>query len=445
MLCYYWPPLGGPGALRPVKFARYLPDFGVDPIVVTRRDIAYHSYDPDLAAEVPDTRTYRTETFDPARVMRLFGRTDYRPRRWQRPVKIALNFPDNKVGWIPFAYACCRRHRADAVFATAPPFSAFITAYYASRSTGLPLVVDFRDAWREFPFMRYHGRLQHSLVDHWERKVVTRADAITVVDADIARLLQNKYPDARNKIHVLPNGFDPADFTCFPSERIFTIAHLGTIRRERDPDVFLRAVDGLIREGRIPSSAIQVRFIGHVEPEYQSRIAQHRFAVMPGHLPHRTALRQLASAHVALLITTGDSYFFPSRQHEYLASGRPVLVCGISTATHVLTEAFRRGYPGTVVAGNAVPEIKRAILDWFERYHAGTLPQGVTPYQDITRTNVARQLAEIVKRIARRSGAAPLSSPQSFSPDRHSVPVGPGQSAVRAGCSAHKQPRGRIP
>jgi len=158
IITYYWPPCGGPGALRPVKFAKYLPHFGVQPIILTRKNIAYHSLDEELSQEVKNVQVIRTESFDPARLFYLFGMKKYQAQAWHMPIRQTIHFPDNKVGWTPFAYTSGMGIKYDAIFVTAPPFSSFITAYYMARRTGKPLILDFRDAWLEYPFIPYKGK-----------------------------------------------------------------------------------------------------------------------------------------------------------------------------------------------------------------------------------------------------------------------------------------------
>lgn len=401
LISYYWPPCGGPGALRPVKFAKYLPRFGVQPTVLTRRPIAYHSLDPELIREVPATRVIATETLDPARVAYWLGIRRYRPRPWERPIKQALNFPDHKIFWLPFAYAAGRQCSGDAVFVTAPPFSSFIAGYLISRQQGVPLILDFRDAWLEFPFMPYAHRGQQQLVAWWEKKLIHAAQAITVVDEDLQHLLARKYPAAAKNISVLPNGYDPADFVGVVKPERFTIVYLGTIRAERDPSPVLRAIADLIRDGELPATGIKMVFIGQVEDKYRALIQSYPFVQLTGHLSYRAALQKFSTAHLAVMITTGSNLFFPSRQLEYLASGLPILVAGESHGVHRLAEAFARGYPGWILSYDDVAGIKERIWKVFQQYQAGKSITGIIPFPELTRERLSQKLAEIIKGVLR--------------------------------------------
>ncbi|KPK63070.1 hypothetical protein AMJ83_08325 [candidate division WOR_3 bacterium SM23_42] len=379
-----------------MKFTKYLPRFDIEPIILTRRDISYHSYDKELVNELDDVEVIRTESLDPARVLYRIGMKQYAAKRWHGPIKQTINFPDNKIPWVPFAYSTGRNVSFDFVFVTAPPFSAFITGYYLAKSTSKPLILDFRDAWLEFPFMPYKGALQKRNVRYWEEKVVEHADLITVVDNNIKHSLTDRYPEISNRIHVIPNGYDPDDFVQLEMPAKFTIAYIGTIRRERDPTNLMRAVEKSRTEQGIATTDIMVKFIGHIEEEYLRSISERSFTLVTGHLPYKEAIREFCASHVAVLVTTGSEYFFPSRQNEYLASGLPIVVCGKSKGLHLFENAFKKGYPGWIYDYDDIEGMSRQFKKLYRNYKSGKTVRGVTPYKEYTRENLTRRLAGLI-------------------------------------------------
>ncbi len=399
LITYYWPPLGGPGSLRPVKFAKYLPDFGFEPIILTRKDIAYHSIDKELGKQVENARTIRTESLDPARLFHLLGMRIYRPKPWQTSVKQVMNFPDHKILWFPFAFDVARKIDFDYIFVTAPPFSAFITGYYLAKTAAKPLILDFRDAWLEFPFLPYQGKIKKAYVSYWEEKIINSASLIIVVDDNIRQTLIAKYPRAQEKIFVIPNGYDTDDFAISEKPRTFTLSYLGTIREERNPANFLKAIKQLITEKRISNLDIKLKFIGHIEDKYLREISKLPCAVVFGHLPYTQAIKEFSSSHLGIIITTGSKYFFPSRQNEYLASGLPILVCGRSKGVHLLEQAFEQGYPGWILEYDDIQGIKEKILELYSNFKKGNAVKGVTPYKQYTRQNLTKKLAELIAKI----------------------------------------------
>ena len=398
IISYYWPPLGGPGSLRPVKFSKYLPEFGITPTVLTRKNIAYHSIDEELIKDAGDIKTIRTESLDPARLLYLFGMRIYRPRIWQKPIKRSLNFPDHKIAWLPFAYNAGIKLDFDRIFVTAPPFSSFIIAYLIAKKTGKPLILDFRDAWIEFPFLPY-TRLQKKFVAYWEKKLTDFAPLIIAVDENIKTSLIKRYPQIEKKISVIPNGYDPDDFMVSEKPDVFTIAYLGTVREERDPTNFLNAVEKLIEEKNLSPDDVEVKFIGHIEELFLNKIKKYTFTRVYGHLPYKKALKEFSSSHLALMTTTGSSYFFPSRQNEYLASHLPVIICGKSRGLHLLEYAFKRGYPGWFYGFNDIDGMKKKLIELYSAFKKGTILRGETPYRQYTRRALTEKLAGLIKRI----------------------------------------------
>lgn len=399
IVSYYWPPLGGPGSLRPVKFAKYFPAFGIEPLILTRKDIAYHTIDHELGDDVRNVTVIRTESFDPPRILHLLGMKRYRPRVWQRPFKYGLNFPDHKIMWLPFACGAAKRLDFKHVFVTAPPFSAFLAGYAIARKAGRPLILDFRDAWLENPFLPYKGWLQKNFVAYWERKLVKCASLITVVDENIRTSLLKKYPESRGKIHVLPNTIDPDDFVAVAKDKKFTLSYLGTIREERNPEPLLKAVQRAIDAGQIDKGDINVTFIGHVEERYLSLINAYPFTETTGHLPYRQAMKLFAAAHAGIMITRGGAFFFPSRQNEYLASRLPILVCGKSEGTHVLRNAFAAGYPGWIYDYEDVEGMQQKISELYIAQKKGCLPVGPTDQVQYTRKDLTGQLAALIEKL----------------------------------------------
>jgi len=396
MISYYWPPCGGPGSLRPVKFAKYLPDFGIEPIILTRKNIAYHTLDTDLKHEIRSVQTIETESLDPARLLYRFGMRRYKPRVWQRPIKQGLNFPDHKLPWFPFAVQAGRKIVFDSIYVTAPPFSAFLIAHALAYAGNKPLILDFRDSWLKFPFMPYKGLLQRSLVRLLEDKITHAAQGIITVDDNIKYDLVQRYPDISARVTVIPNGYDPDDFTRVERPGIFTLTYLGTVRAERNPEPVLRAAEKAINTNKIDK--MHVNFIGHIEEPYPKLLKKYPFVHIHGHIPYRRALQEFARSHGGLMITTGSTFFFPSRQNEYLASGLPIVVCGRSRGMHMLEKAFQQGYPGWVYEYNDINGMAKRIGELYRAYKNGTLIQGQTPYTHYTRKNLTRQLADIMKK-----------------------------------------------
>jgi hypothetical protein len=194
IVAYYFPPMGMSGVQRVAKFARYLPRSGWQPTVLTVEPAGYYAYDASLLDEIEQAgiSMIRTPSIDPTK---LFGRhkTVALPAEATRKRLAGLSqllfVPDNKVGWYPYAVrAGLRELKArpyDAVFASAPPYTALLIAERLSTAGRLPLVVDFRDDWLENPRHSYPSVLHQALHRRMERRVIGRSKSVIAINKTI--------------------------------------------------------------------------------------------------------------------------------------------------------------------------------------------------------------------------------------------------------------------
>lgn len=354
-LTYYFPPSGGPGVQRALKFVRYLPDFGWLPTVLTVRPeaAAYPALDPALAAEVPAAvPVERTAAWDPyALYARLQGKTKAETvsvgflgeaeATWQqrlaRWVRANLFLPDARVGWVPYAVARGRRLLAeeafDAVFSTGPPHSTHLAALVLAARSGLPWVADFRDPWTDIDYADQlpTTALARAVDAALERAVLRRATAVTVVTPawrdDLARRVPAAY-------HMLRNGFDPADFGPPPPvpRDVFRLTYVGNLNAARNPEALWQALARLEAPTRLPH--LRVRLVGSVDPvalEAAARWGVEGLVEAEAYVPHGEAVRLMQEAALLLLVINRSGNrqgVVPGKVYEYVASGRPVLALG---------------------------------------------------------------------------------------------------------------------
>ncbi len=363
VVAYYFPPLGGAGVQRTLKFVKYLGSFHWQPTVFTVRKAYHLSYDPALLAEVPaSARLVATPAFLPGRFFRrLFAEKGRGPaetgaappgnhRLFGLLKGLFYTFffiPDEFVGWVPFAvWWGARRHRRErfqALFTTAPPNSVHLTGLFLKRLTGLPWVADFRDLWDQYPHsynpfgFSWRTRLDARL----ERLVVRNADHILVISATMREQLLRKFPGlSPARVTVLPNGFDPEDFDGVPArgtggpEGRCQILHTGTVYPWRKTAPLFAALRAVLDKNPAFRKTFRLRFLGAVHRGVVEEIAHHRLEdvvdILPPQ-PYHEALGRLAQADFALLIV-GDlpqnANALALKLFDYIGAGCPVLVLG---------------------------------------------------------------------------------------------------------------------
>ncbi|MBD3334673.1 MAG: glycosyltransferase, partial [Candidatus Eisenbacteria bacterium] len=234
-IAYYFPPSGGSGVQRPLKFVKYLERFGWEPVVLTvKESAAFPARDPALAADIPpSTEIHRTPIWEPHTIFqrltgsRRGGAVDVDTvARWDRlsfparclsRIRATLFVPDARIGWFPFAVsrarAIHRRRPVDAVLSTGPPFTAHLIGRSVARRIGRPWVADYRDPWTHAAFYPPRPGWVRRLDRRLEGRCLARADRnIVVVPAMRDEFLADHPRLAPHRFAVIPNGYDPDDF-----------------------------------------------------------------------------------------------------------------------------------------------------------------------------------------------------------------------------------------
>ncbi len=356
IITYYWPPSGGAGVQRWLKFAKYLPQFGVQPVVLTV-DPAFASYpqtDESLLYEVaPGTEVHRTKSFELYRLYSSFSKkkeipyggfaNESRPSLFQKISRFARgNFllPDPRRGWNKYAYRkaleLISAHSIETVITSGPPHSTHLIGKKLQKKTGVRWVADLRDPWTDIYYHRqlYQTALARSIDRRMERNTLEKADRLMVVSNGLLQLFSRKTTvDLRCKTSILPNGFDEDDFTSVSSgqEKKFTITYTGTISGAYNISGLIAALKKL---GGPLLRKIKIRFVGKVPTEISDRI-KHELPELEieltGYVDHLQSVGYLFRSSLLLLVipeVENNEGILTGKFFEYLASRKPILAIG---------------------------------------------------------------------------------------------------------------------
>jgi glycosyltransferase involved in cell wall biosynthesis len=394
VLAYLFPPLGGAGVQRTLKFVRYLEPLGWDATVVSTRSRHYPARDPTLLREVPlSTRVVRTPALP---LLRWVSLVPYRLRLMR--LFAYLTWPDGGLGWLPFALPAAlraaRRDRPDAIYSTSTPQAAHLAALVVNRLTGIPWIADFRDEWAADAFRADQPRRLARLAARLERAITRRA-ARVVVAGDYFRLEGLEARDPRRVVIV--NGVDESDLRAGirpPSDR-FVLAHVGTLYGLRDPSPALRALASLVRRGDVDGERIVVRLVGSMwlegfEPPSGVRVEQ------TGYVEHSRAVEEMCAATALLLYVPSSSRAPSGKLFEYLASGRPVLC--LAHPDNLASRLVREWHAGIVADPHDEQAIEQALLALWRRW----LEDGLPDQEEVRRRTL--------ERYSRRAGAERLAA-----------------------------------
>lgn len=387
MVAYYFPPIGGSGPIRALKFAKYLPQHGWTPYVLSVRRSQAEPYDATLLQELPaEVSTVRTGHLDPATVQRgllLCWRLLWKARMRRladrlQPYKVMPWFmvPDDKIGWLLPAYRAGRKiiadHQINAIFTTSLPATAHLVGLMLKRSTGLPWVADFRDEWTQNPFLVYPTQLHLRLNQYLERRVLQEADSVVATTDSMTAGLASLVTHAqKGKFATLMNGYDEEDFVTVrtqsgPSDERFEIAYVGMLYGPRTARYLIAALSTLIDEGAIDKSKIRLRIVGKVWTNELDPYRGIDWIDVIGHVPHERALEIMRASHLLVLLVNPESgSAVPAKLFEYMAARRPVLALAPETA--VAAQIIRETGAGIVVPPENTEMIRSALLEFYLR------------------------------------------------------------------------------
>ena len=405
MICYYFPPIRTSGVTRSFEFAKLLPKFGWEPLVLTVRHSRDPWVEPSLGEEPEGIRVERTLEWN------LAGLADFLHGCWCRLARIfGMNptrnlfreyfcFPDSQIAWFSTIRARSLAKECSLIYVSCSPFSSSLSAAIVKRLTGLPLVVDFRDAWSLNPHS-HPSRLRHAMINRFEHFVLGVCDALIVNTNGAARLYSAVYPKLREKIVTIPNGYDAlTPVARRPIEGEFTIMHVGTFYEARNPDALLECL------GEMKRDDIAFIQVGGGFDSYERFKKEVKIKVIPP-VPRVKALELMREASLLYLKQgweTGVSDYIAvgTKTYEYLATGLPILAEMPPGDNAELVEKYASA--GYVVTSKERADLRRALES---AYAARSLTNGaIHPEfaERFSRGALTRQLATLFDRLANRS------------------------------------------
>jgi glycosyltransferase involved in cell wall biosynthesis len=416
LIAYYFPPLGGAGTQRPLKFAKYLPEFGWVPQVVTVADDPTYVHDETLLHEVPAAASVERVNvpwnLDSVVAYVLNCGPLWRvPGMWRLLEKLPPFFvPDTKVTWINPCYRralrILRRQPVDAILTTSAPYSNHLIGYALKKHTGLPWVADFRDEWAKYSYETRPTPLHRWLDEKLERLVVRQADHVIAVSDEIREQLRNGEPD-RAKFSTITNGFDPSDLAAARlrasprQDGCFRLVYTGTFYGPRSPTQFVKALEALLQRGDIKPPEIRVRLIGRVGEQRLSRPEWQQVLECPGYVEHWESLAELQLADCLLLFepSGAGTIRLPGKIFEYVASGRPILA--LVPPDGVAAKVIRESRTGVIVPPDDVQAIEAALLTFLQEWKTGRLvvQPDAQVIQRFERRQLTRRLAAILDEV----------------------------------------------
>lgn len=393
IIAYYFPPLGGSGVQRTLKFVKYLPEYGWEPTVLTIGDTAYYAKDESLLKEIEalKIRVIRTQSTDPNAVLHRNHREIVKmPKEGTRKFLTYMSdlffIPDNKIGWkkhaVKAASELLKKEKFDVLYATAPPVTDFLIGVELKKRFHVPLVIDYRDSWIDYPYKYFPTPLHRYLHVKKERHVVHKSDMVVTTSRHVKEeLIQRHKFLSYNDITILSHGFDPDDLKVpnpqvLPRTEKMRFTYSGMFYGTITPVHFLQALAKVLKENPPMRGRIEACFVGLFRPEHINLVNQlglQNSVNLLGYLEHQEAVRYLLASDVLWLINQ-DDLMTPGKLYEYIGTGKKILGC--VTKGYLASTIEEAG--GMVVPPAEVNAIAAAIVSLYQQYEKNQLT-GASP------------------------------------------------------------------
>jgi len=426
IITYYWPPSGGSGVQRWLKFVKYLPSYQWEPHVFTPENPSFTIQDPSLEKDVPpEAEVIRFPIWEPYdffyRISGWFG-----TKRQASPAAVVpsknrtlfqnisawirgnLFIPDPRRFWVKpsveFLSDYLTRNGIQTVITTGPPHSLHLIGLkLKSKDPSLRWLADFRDPWTSWGMWDslMVSKLVRKLHRKMEARVLASANEIITITPFYARQFEHL---AQRPVRLLTNGFDEDDFREIVYRRTnkFIIRHVGIINEKCDPRPFMEGLKRKIASDGDFARDVQVEFIGEVHPDFRQYISEtsvlQKVTVFPGSVPHEDLIALYGSSSLLLLILTGykdAEGFLPGKLFEYFATGLPVM--GVGPTDGDAAALIKETGAGVMVESKDEAGIRKALDDAYRGWQRDEKPHiNFSGVQAFSRKQITAQLADIL-------------------------------------------------
>ena len=418
IITYYWPPAGGSGVQRWLKFSKYLRDFEIEPVIYTIDNPSYPILDKSSESEIPkDLEILKQAIFEPNSMLSFFGRNNKKesagflnpnPTFFGSIIQyIRANYfiPDARKFWIQpsvnFLSNYLEKNHIDAIITTGPPHSMHIIGLELKKKLGIKWISDFRDPWTEIDYFQQLPLTKKATKKHQdlEQEVLIKSDMVVVV----GETMKEKFLQHTKKIEVLTNGFDTIeDLSTQKLDEKFSITHVGLMNSDRNPTILWEVLNEISNTNLNFKNDLRIKLIGKLDDAViqDLKVFDHNTIETIPYLDHKDVGKYQASSQILLLsinevpsakgIITGKIF-------EYLQAKRPILAIGPEDGDAAMI--LKNTNAGTIIGFKNKTALKATILNLYKDYKEGVLFVKSINIEQYHRKNITSQLAEVIKKV----------------------------------------------
>lgn len=439
IITYYWPPAGGPGVQRWLKFAKYLPEFGWKPVIFTPENPSYPLLDESLMKDIPENiEIVKTKIWEPYQLAEKLNKSNKKfkagqfdvgkNQSWKSKLSIWIrgNFfiPDARVFWVKpsvtFLEQYLKENKIDVVVTSGPPHSLHLIGLNLKKKfPDLKWIADFRDPWTEISYYKHLKLTKNSDKKHRQLE----SDVFKNADFTLA----TSYTDAENfrkngaNAVCITNGFDESDATTPLSKtgenqqnnpptlqpsnsqtlkQKFTLSYIGVLEQLRNPENLWKVLDDLVATHSNFAESFSLKFVGRIDDKILQSIENSglkNHILNLGYISHDKAVQEMQSSDM-LLITNfpneSSKGIIPGKIFEYLATGKQIISFGPDQAD--VSKILNETHAGKHFSYKDSETIKHFILEKFELWKNGNLLENNQNIEQFSRKNLTKKLVDIL-------------------------------------------------
>ena len=415
IVVYYWPPAGGAGVQRWLKFVKYLPRFGWMPTVITTKNGDYPAFDESLLAEVSaEVKVIRTKTptfgcffktLCGKKIDVPYGSLEIKPgdsvlKKISLWVRLNLVVPDARKIWNKYAFKAARKEllsdKYEAVVTSGPPHSTHLVGLKLKKKYSIKWIADFRDPWTNIDYLDEYNRwkITQKIDEKYEKKVYGLCNRFIYSNPLIIKNFKRS-----TKTYFLPNGYDHDDFKILKKVKKldkFEINYFGIISIERNPLSVLKSINKIFEEKK--NRNIRINFWGNIHQSVEDiLISNDKYNIVNiySYIPHKEMVEYLLNSNLLLVVVNNvksKKGIFPGKIFEYLGSGVEIL--GIGPEDGDSARILKETKSGKMFNYNKVDDIAKFIEIKYKEWKEG---KTFSPSREIEKYSKIKQTGQLVE------------------------------------------------
>lgn len=418
IITYYWPPAGGSGVQRWLKFVKYFRNFNIEPVIYTVKNPKYPIIDVSLQKDIPKgVQVLQHPISEPNQLLSFFGKTKNQsvgflnpnPSVFQKVMQfIRANYfiPDARKFWVKPSVKYLKKYlleyKIEVVITTGPPHSVHLIGLKLKKQLGIKWIADFRDPWTEIDYFHQLPLTKRALQKHknLEKQVLNAADAVVVV----GKTMQKQFKKHTKKCTVITNGYDSEKkrSTTYLDTK-FTLTHIGMLNADRNHKIIWKVLSDLCANNKDFATNFKLKLVGKLDVSVVENIKNYnleKWVEIVDYLPHNKVLEIQQKSQVLLLSVNNvpsAKGILTGKVFEYLLAKRPILA--IAPTDGDVAEIINQTKSGKVVGFTEETDLRHTLLAYFKQYKTNKLKVNSTGIEKYHRKELTKRFSELIYRI----------------------------------------------